>query len=119
MKTKKEAQKVGLSVGKKLGQAWRIHIWENLGWHVAWVRGAVNLHYEEHSNRPFWAMVGNPGDMPGDVRLALPFQKGYANPVVAVRVACDYAIDVIQTRWKPIESSVMAIRRTIIGGRVR
>lgn len=48
--TKQEAQKrgeIGLAFIKKdrlHGRGWRIKVWENLGWHVAWTKGSAEVY---------------------------------------------------------------------------
>jgi hypothetical protein len=117
VKTREEAEALGKKVEKRLGAGWKARVWENLGWHVAWDNGAVKLHYDA-SRRRFWTMVGDIGSVCGNTTLTPRDPKSFVNPVCAVRAACDYAIDRIEEYWKPIESSVAAIRSSIVGGRI-
>lgn len=96
---------------------WDVRVWENLGWHIAWVNGAVSLHYDEYNrsdNRRFWAMVGDVRSMTGNAELTPRTCRRFVSPVAAVRAACDYAIDRIEEYWRPIESSVRDVRGRMV-----
>lgn len=45
MKTKEEAERLGRRVLKRLkGKGWRVDVWHNLHWCVAWRNNGVDLH---------------------------------------------------------------------------
>jgi hypothetical protein len=105
--TKHEADKIAKDVLKTLGSTWTSHVWENLGWHVSWHKGAVQLY---QSDRGFWAMIGEIGD--ADVGGHIDFHGNsdyYDDPVSAVKAACVQAQEVIEARWQPLIDSVHAI----------
>ena len=87
--------------------AWRLNIWENLGWHISWRHGCVSLYYEERDNR-FWAMVCYPGHHGGHMDLQ-PDGKHFRDPLVAVRHAAEQAQAAYREKWMPIIASVEVI----------
>ncbi len=113
---RKEVEKLGEQVAQKLGLGWETRIWNNLGWHVSWINGAVSVYYAEGycavvngQKKPFWAMVGDPGTGSGHMNLTPRAIPHFRTAREAARSACKFAMQQIQKEWKPIESSVARV----------
>lgn len=114
-KTEKQAQehcnKVLAILDPDCDGNWQGRVWDNLGWHCCWKNGAVNLHYE-WDLQYYWAMVGSLDDSFGHNALTADLEPT-DDPKEAIRLACDYAIDVFEKEWKPIQLSVAQVRLSL------
>jgi len=97
---------LGQEVRNKLGSGWRYNVWENLGWHVEWIKGAVSLHYNKQTKR-FWAMVGPVDSGAGHMDLTPQVSTcSSPDPIEAVRIAIKFAFEVVEKEWEPIMTSM-------------
>jgi hypothetical protein len=101
-----KARRIAKEVKSKLGPGWISRVWENLGWHVEWINGAVHINYAETPTGDyFWFMIGQPGSGTGHIDFfAGPEQ--YADPVMAALAASIMAKERIARVWQPIIDSV-------------
>jgi len=107
MKTEKEARALALKVEKLLGKKWKSQIWENLGWYVEWINGAVCLSWSSWDER-FWCRVGEPESGEGHLDFH-EVGKRSKNPKVAIKSAIKDAKKVIEEEWIPIIHSLNEI----------
>ena len=108
IETKAEAEQIASRYRDMLPEPqWLLRIWENLGWHIMWTQGAVQLYYEPDGGK-FWAMVGTPGSAGGHMDLR-PDSKHFSDPLKAVRVAAQRAQVAYCEKWLPIIASVETI----------
>lgn len=114
MKTKKEAEKIARKVAAKLPNGWRCNIWENLGWHVEWHKGAISLHYE-WPERYFWCMAGMIDSCTGDLDLSRDPIRRFDDPIAAIKHICRYAKRQIKKEWLPIINSVDKVLKSVEG----
>lgn len=114
-KTKQSAEEKSHKVLAILGDKWTGRVWDNMGWHVSWRWGSIAIHYSTERNE-YYCFVGSPYDhlLGGHMDLGQEEGKGYSADVLeAVRMACDNAIQVFESEWKPIQSSVAEIRLSL------
>ncbi len=91
---------------------WQGRVWDNLGWHCAWQRGSVTLYYSVYSNH-YSVLIGEPGGCGGHADLSHDDVPCSKDPKEAIRLACDAALETIETEWKPIELSVAQVRLSL------
>lgn len=117
MQTREEAWRIGQKVAKQLGQDWKVRIWENVGWHVTWTKGAITVHYEEGAtNQHFWCLVGPVNSGLGHLDLNVGMRddhvcQGYRTARGAIRNAVREAQECIVKEWIPIIDSLEEIKR--------
>lgn len=113
MKTEKVATNFAKKILAKLPEGWKYDVWENLGWHVQWINGAVNLNYDE-CTKHFWCRIGSlscPGTEHMDFwDIELDWSK---HPIDAIKRACKQANEVIRKEWNPIIDSVNKVENQI------
>ncbi len=96
-----------------IGDKWTGHIWENLGWHVEWYWGHVQLHYDTYRNQ-YYGRIGELEGGGGHIDLA-PAETGWSDdPKEAIRLACTHAHEVFEEEWRPIMSSVSVVTLSLI-----
>ena len=90
-----------------LGDKWKGKIRQDgVGdWDVSWQWGAILLRYMQHLNQ-YNVSVGNEHD-------DLIIYEHFDDPKAAVLVACDHAIEVFESEWKPIMLSVAVVRLSL------
>jgi len=109
--TEKQIRKIGQTVTKDLfkltGQNWECRVYENLGWHVEWSHGAINLNYSLRKNikARFWCMVTPIGENYGEPLFSPP-AKNFTTPEAAILYACHFARKVHHEIVQPIINSV-------------
>ena len=108
-KTEKKADAHAEKVLAILGDKWTGNVWENLGWHVSWQWGSVTLYYS-HYRQQYHSLIGEPNGCGGHMDLTQDGAGFSKDPQKAIRLACDYAIEVSQKEWLPIQSSVAQVR---------
>lgn len=111
--TEAEANKLGDKIQKELGDDWKCYVWENLGWHVRWVNGSIALYHDLIRGRgQFSCMVGYPESGCGhaDLRGVGTSSK---NPKKAIQNACQEALKIFETEWRPIMDSVEKILKEL------
>ncbi len=110
-KSKKQAEAKRDEVLAVLGDGWEGEVWNNLGWHCAWQLGSVTLYYSVYGDN-YHTLVGDVGGCGGhmDLSVDLPSSK---DPLEAVRMACDGALEVMEQKWKPIQESVTSVREAV------
>lgn len=105
MKTRNEAELIGKCVARELGKGWRTRVWENQGWHVSWMNGAVTINYAEGC-KLFWAMVGAADRGTGHPDLNPRDPRSFKTAREAGQWACKYAMAQIEREWRPVIESV-------------
>jgi len=111
-KTQDNAQAHVKKVLAILGDKWTGRVWHNHGcWHAAWQWGSVTLYYEVYGNY-YHALVGEPGGCGGHMDLTTDNRQA-DDPIAAIKLACDAAIEAIEQQWKPIMTSVSVVRLSL------
>lgn len=95
-KTRQKADTHCSNIFKMLGKGWEGYMWEHFGWHCAWQNGAVVMHYSA-STKQYFCLIGFGCSGRG---------MSHSDPIKAIRKACEYAQQVIETEWKIVELSV-------------
>jgi len=103
-KSKKHAQQHCDKIQAVLGDGWTPDVWNNLGWHCCWIKGAAYLSYSPHS-KTYSVLVGDLGSRSGRPELCGDVPH-HDDPIKAVAAACKYALEIINTEWMPIKASV-------------
>lgn len=78
-----EAVKKAAALAKKLGPAWKPHVWENLGWHYSAICGSSSV--SPLSDKMYWASVNCGRQFQGE-------NKDPRKAVAEVLTACDNAM---------------------------
>jgi len=97
-----------------LGDQWEPEVWDNIGWHCAWRRGGVNLHYSVTGNY-YHVLIGTPGGYGGHMDLSPAESLSDPCPKVAIRKACVYAQKIFQEEWDLIKLSVADVMLGLAG----
>ena len=85
-KTKEEALKKGKALQKRLGAGWKVHVFENLGWHytVSAIDGLLSMHGHSYKGEvKYYCMFTN--SFPGSGSIGWFADKSYKDPLDAVR----------------------------------
>lgn len=114
--TEKQARDIGSRVLKQLPKGWKANLWENRGWHVSWINGAISLHYSEHKKKqihPFWTLTGPCNSGVGHLDFGRKNIRMYRDPRTAIKAACKEGKEVILTNWQPIIDSLNTIEKSL------
>jgi len=103
---KSEAEIHAAAIQGILGDEWTARVWDNLGWHCAWERDYINLHYSTYGNS-YTCLIGTHGG--GHIDLSVEGDGSSRDPKEAIRIACEEAQKVFREKWQPIQDSVANI----------
>lgn len=95
--SEREAQAFGRKIKKKLkGKGWKIRVWENLGWHVAWHLGRVSLYPSQYSDGPvkYHTLISDNDDSLGSGACMWTRNNYSEDPNEVVRQDLQYCLEV-------------------------
>ncbi|RUU74744.1 hypothetical protein [Mesorhizobium sp. M7A.F.Ca.MR.362.00.0.0] len=85
------------ALASRMGDGWKVEVWENLGWHYLVQKGCVTIHINEDRNQPFDRKNGYP-------------VRSYSAWIQPGVVISDHVLQIIESAQTPEDALGFAVQ---------